>query len=65
MTAWVPEQVPLTRPDTDVRLPDLDALLALINEGAYDDHLEDILAAAHGRKRARRGLRHPYGWPHD
>lgn len=47
--------------DRSVRLPDLDALLALINSGAYDEHLEAILAAAHGRKRARRGIRRPYG----
>lgn len=47
--------------DRAVRLPDIDALLTLINEGAYDDHLEAILAAGHGRKRERRGLRRPYG----
>lgn len=47
--------------DLAVRLPDVDALLDLITSGAYDAHLEDILAATHGRKRARRGQRHPYG----
>jgi hypothetical protein len=47
--------------DLAVRLPDVDAVLDLITSGAYDEHLEDILAAAHGRKRAKRGLRHPYG----
>ena len=44
-----------------LRLPDVDALIALINEGAFDTHLEDLLAAAHGRKRERRGRRVPYG----
>lgn len=52
----------MDRTDALVRLPDVDALLELIVTGAYDDHLEDILAAAHGRKRERRSsIRHPYG----
>lgn len=36
-------------------------LLAAIADGMLDDRLEEILAAAHGRKRARRGVRRPYG----
>jgi hypothetical protein len=47
--------------DLPVRLPDMDAIIELINEGHYDDHLEDLLAAAHGRKREKRGCRRPYG----
>ncbi len=47
--------------DSAALLPDVDALIELVNEGAYDDHLEDILAALHGRKRERRGHRRPYG----
>ncbi len=48
--------------DRQVRLPDIDALLELLTSGAYDQHLEDILTAAHGRKRERRpNSRHPYG----
>lgn len=47
--------------DRAVRLPDIDALLALINDGSYDDHIEAILAAGHARKRERRGIRRPHG----
>ena len=47
--------------DTPVRLPDMDAIIELINEGHYDEHLEDLLAAGHGRKREIRGKRRPYG----
>lgn len=43
--------------DAELRLPDVDALLELIVEGAYDEHLEDILSAAHDRKRQRRAQR--------
>ena len=53
--------IDLTGPDLPVRLPDMDAIIELINEGHYDAHLEDLLAAAHGRKRERRGNRVPYG----
>lgn len=49
--------------DRIVRLPDIDALLELINDGSYDDHIEAILAAGHARKRERRGVRRPYGVP--
>lgn len=62
MSAWQPEpQVIISLGDLPVRLPDMDAIIELINEGHYDDHLEDLLAAAHGRKRERRGSRVPYG----
>lgn len=47
--------------DRVIRLPDIDALLQLINDGSYDEHLEAILAAGHARKRERRGVRRPYG----
>ena len=47
----------------ELRLPDVDALLELICEGAYDEHLEDILSAAHDRKRARRQPRRTRVWP--
>lgn len=49
--------------DAACRLPDIDALLELINDGSYDDHIEAILAAGHARKRERRGVRRPYGVP--
>lgn len=35
----------------------VDSLLAAIIEGLWDDYLEQILAVAHERKRARRGKR--------
>lgn len=41
----------------------LDVLLTNIVSGGCDDELEAILAAAHGRKRARRGVADPYGVP--
>ena len=46
-----------------LRLPDVDALLDLITEGAYDEHLEDILSAAHTRKRVRRST--AVRWPRE
>lgn len=52
---------PIIDLDRVCRLPDVDALLELINEGAYDEHIEAILAAGHARKRTRRGVRRPYG----
>lgn len=39
----------------------VETLLDDITNGEYDDYLEAILAAAHGRKRAKRGVRHPRG----
>ncbi len=38
-------------------------LIAAICGGQYDEVLEAILAAAHGRKRSIRGERMPYGTP--
>lgn len=41
--------------------PDVDVLIENIASGTCDGYLEAILAAAHGRKRAIRGLPRPYG----
>lgn len=40
---------------------DIEVLIGNIAEGKADAYLEAILAAAHGRKRALRGVTHPYG----
>jgi hypothetical protein len=47
--------------DMPARPVDVDAVIELINEGQFDQHIEDLLAALHGRKRERRGHRRPYG----
>lgn len=39
----------------------LQPFLDAITNGEFDDDLEAILAAAHGRKRAKRGVRNPRG----
>lgn len=39
----------------------ISVLIENIAAGRADDCLEAILAAAHGRKRAMRGLRNPFG----
>lgn len=41
--------------------PDIETLLDGINDGYYDPYLEAILAGAHARKRALRGVVLPYG----
>lgn len=59
---WHPEYVrprPSVQPVLD--RSSLQVLLDQITCGHYDDDLEAILAAAHGRKRAKRGVRNPRG----
>lgn len=48
--------------DAQTQAPqEIQVFLDAINEGRADEYLEAILAAAHGRKRQRRGVRVPYG----
>ena len=38
-----------------------DRLIEQINAGELDPHIEGLLAALHGRKRLRRGVRNSHG----
>lgn len=62
MSAWSPEAVPqqIITSVADRNLA-VEALLDAIALGHLDDQLEAILAAAHGRKRAKRGVRNARG----
>ena len=41
--------------------PDVERVLVALEQGRFDSYLEAILAGAHARKRALRGVCRPYG----
>lgn len=58
---WLKNEDEAKQAECDDLPTDVEALIEAIAAGHADDYLETILAACHGRKRAKRGIDMPYG----